>query len=64
MLAAWETACIAPGVITGAKAEKERRYKFRTAQKELEEAAAITIDGERVYPTPKSGGDSGDDSQI
>ena len=62
MLSAWETACIAPGVVTQAKAEKERRYKFKAAQKELEDAHAIIVDGGRVYPAPKSAGDGGDDS--
>jgi AAA domain len=57
-LDAWEKACIAPGAITEAKAERDRRSKFKTAKSELEEAGEIVCDsenGERVYPAPKTG---------
>jgi hypothetical protein len=64
ILADWERACIAPGTISQANAEKERRYKFNAAKKELEDAGAIVLDRDRVYPTPKSAGDGGDDSEI
>jgi hypothetical protein len=53
LLADWENACIAPGVITQAKEERQRRFKFKEALNELIEAQSIVIDGERVYPTLK-----------
>ena len=64
LLADWEKACIAPGAITEAKAERDRRAKFRLSKLELEEASEIACDGkngERVYPTPKPGATACDD---
>ena len=67
MLGVWEKACIMPGAITKATAEKERRRKFREAKAELEEQNAVVCDGatgERVYPAPKLGGGDGGNSDV
>ena len=63
----WETACIMPGAITKATAEKERRRKFKEAKAELEEQNAVVCDGatgDVFYPAPKSGGGDGGDSDV
>jgi hypothetical protein len=63
MMGVWEKACIAPGAITKAAAEKERRYRFKAAMAELLEAKEIVIDGDdgqRVYPRPKPKSDASD----
>jgi AAA domain len=57
LLTEWEKACIAPGAITEAKAERDRRSKFKAAKSELEEAGEIVCGGEnneRVYPVKKT----------
>jgi hypothetical protein len=59
----WEAACIAPGAITKAGEEKERRRKFKTAQTELVDAQAIVLEGgatdARAYPAPTERGGGG-----
>ena len=52
----WEKACVAPGAVSDAQDERERRRKFKGARTELERKQAITVDheAERVYPTPKN----------
>jgi hypothetical protein len=51
---AWETACIAPGVVSQCKEERDRRKQFRAAREELEAGKSITCEGGnlgRVFPT-------------
>jgi AAA domain len=56
ILGAWERECIAPGVISQTKEERDRRKLFRAAMEELMAAAAIVVDDQRVFPAPKAGG--------
>jgi hypothetical protein len=58
ILADWERACVAPGVISTCQRERDRIRKFRAAKEELEASGAIICDadgGNRVYPAPKPG---------
>jgi hypothetical protein len=55
LLSDLEAECIKPGVISRCQHEWDRRRKFHSALDEIA-PGALTIDGERVYPTPKDGG--------
>jgi hypothetical protein len=53
LLSDWETECIAPGVVSGCKEERDRRKQFQAAKKEVETGESIICDSGRVYPAPK-----------